>query len=66
MLVAVAMIVVLLFFPKGLASVAPTALERRRIKRYRSESREYKRARVVPMNTKNETALPPTSLDRWT
>ncbi|UPJ47842.1 branched-chain amino acid ABC transporter permease [Bradyrhizobium sp. 200] len=65
MLVSVAMIVVLLFFPKGLASVLPAALARRHEKRDR-ESRNWKGTRVVPNDQKNGTALPPISLDRST
>lgn len=66
MLLAVAMIVVLVFFPKGLASVLPTLLERRRIKRSRSKRGDRESAWVVPKRSKNETALPPVPLDRST
>ncbi|WP_128917901.1 branched-chain amino acid ABC transporter permease [Bradyrhizobium nanningense] len=64
MLVAVAMIVVLVFFPKGLASVLPTVLERRRRKSHCSENMDWKGARSVPKDHETPPAIPPMSLDR--
>ncbi|MET4072249.1 branched-chain amino acid transport system permease protein [Bradyrhizobium sp. S3.2.6] len=64
MLVAVAMIVVLVFFPKGLASILPMVLERRR-RKDQSDSRDGKKALVLPQDhQKNGTAITPISLDR--
>lgn len=62
MLVAVAMIAVLLFFPKGLASVVP--LDRQRKMSHSSQRRDREQAGQAVNHQKNATARPPVSLDR--
>lgn len=62
MLVAVAMIAVLLFFPKGLASVVP--MDRHRKMSRCSQRRGREQAGQAANHQKNATARPPVSLDR--
>lgn len=59
MLIAAAMIVVLVFFPKGLASVLPRALLRSRNKRHGGDEREREGARL-PNDQKGEAEQPAT------
>ncbi|MGY4157903.1 branched-chain amino acid transport system permease protein [Bradyrhizobium sp. USDA 4461] len=60
MLIAVAMIVVLVFFPKGLAAVLPRALERTGVKRGSGDKEDWKGARPVPSDQKTNTEQPAT------
>lgn len=66
MLMAVVMIVVLLFLPKGLASALPIRLRERAHDIRTSKNQRQARRAVYPNSKESGTELPPVSLDRLT